>query len=149
MGCSSKQRNLNRRVSDGWKTCKELLNILSHQGNADQNDLTSIRMAKIKPRLQLMLERMWSKGNTCPVLVGMQTYTATLEISIAVSQKIENQFISRPSNTTLGHIPKGYLIILQGNLLNYVCSSIICHSQNLETTRCPSMEEWIKKRWYI
>ena len=29
-------------------------------------------------------------------------------------------------------------------LLNYVHSSIICNSQNLEIT-----EEWIKKMWYV
>ena len=34
-----------------------------------------------------MLERMWSKGNASPSLVGVQT--ATLEISMAVSHKIE------------------------------------------------------------
>ena len=31
-----------------------------------------------------MLERIWSKGNTHPFLVGMQTCSATVEISVAV-----------------------------------------------------------------
>ena len=76
-----------------------------------------------------MLERMRSKGNTPPLLVSVKICTATLEISMAVSQ---NQSTSRPSNTTLGHIPKGCTLIPQGHLLNYVRSSIICNSQNLE-----------------
>ena len=80
-----------------------------------------------------MLERMWSKGNTSPLLVGMQTCTTTLEISMVVYQKIGSQPISGPSNTTLGHIPKGCLVIQQGHLFNYVHSSIISNSQNLET----------------
>ena len=57
-----------------------------------------------------MLERMWCKGNIPPLLVGMQICTictTTLEISIAVSQKIG------PSNNTLGNIDKGFSIILQ------------------------------------
>ena len=80
-----------------------------------------------------MLERMWSNRNTPPLLVGMQTYTTTLEISMEISQKIGNQPTSGHSNTTLGHIPKNFSIILQGHLFNYVHSSTICNSQKLET----------------
>ena len=54
-----------------------------------------------------MLERMWSERNTPPLLVGVQTYTATLEVSVAVPQKTGNQPTSRPRYTTLGHIHKG------------------------------------------
>jgi hypothetical protein len=39
-----------------------------------------------------MLERMWIKRNTPPLLVGLQTGTTTLEISLEVSQKIGNRF---------------------------------------------------------
>ncbi|KAL6035709.1 hypothetical protein STEG23_008664, partial [Scotinomys teguina] len=75
-----------------------------------------------------MLERMWSKRNTSPLLVGVQTGTATLEINMVVSQKIGNHSTSRPSYTTLGHIPKEYTIIPQGHMFNYVSSSIIHNS---------------------
>ena len=36
-----------------------------------------------------MLERMWGEGNTHPLLLGMQTCAATVEISVAVSQETE------------------------------------------------------------
>ena len=81
-----------------------------------------------------MLERMWSKGNTPPLLVGVQTCTVALEINMVVSLKIGNQSTSRPSNTTFGYMPKGYILTSQGHLHNYVHSSIIHNSQNLETT---------------
>ena len=71
-----------------------------------------------------MLERMWSEGNTSPLLVGMQTCTTTLEISVAVSQKIENQPSKGPSNTTLRHITQRCSIILQGHLLNNVIAAL-------------------------
>ena len=80
-----------------------------------------------------MLERIQSKGNTPPLIMGMQTCTVTLEINMVVSQKIGYQSTSRLSNTTLGHIPKGYRPIPQGHLLNYVYSRIICNDQNLKT----------------
>ncbi|KAL6066321.1 hypothetical protein STEG23_033459 [Scotinomys teguina] len=37
-GYRAKQRTLNRRISNGQKTFKEVLNILSHQRNANQNN---------------------------------------------------------------------------------------------------------------
>jgi len=53
--------------------------------------LTPVRMAKIKDqklRLQQILERMWRKRNTPPLLVGLQTGTTILDISLEVTQKI-------------------------------------------------------------
>jgi hypothetical protein len=46
--------------------------------------LIPIRISKI----QNMLARMWSKGNTSSLLVGLQTCTTTLEIKLKFSQKI-------------------------------------------------------------
>ena len=37
----------------------------------------------------------------------------------------------------------------QGHVLNYVHSSFVFHSQNLEKPKCPLTEEWIRKMWYI
>ena len=74
-------------------------------------------------------------------MVGVQTCTVTLEINVVFPRKIGNQPTSKPSNTTFGHIvPTSLLectLIQQGNLLNYVHSSIICNSKNLETTLMP------------
>jgi hypothetical protein len=36
-----------------------------------------------------MLERVWRKRNIPPLLMGLQAGTTTLEISLAVSQKID------------------------------------------------------------
>ncbi|KAL6081760.1 hypothetical protein STEG23_016842 [Scotinomys teguina] len=97
--------------------------------------LTPVRMAKIKKHWgQFMLERMWSKRNTSPLLLGMQIGTTTMESSMANSQKIGNHSSSRPNHTTPGHIPKECPVIPQGHMLNYVHSSFIFNSQNLETT---------------
>jgi hypothetical protein len=38
MGCRAKKRILNGRSSNGLQAPKEMFNILSHQGNANQND---------------------------------------------------------------------------------------------------------------
>ena len=38
-----------------------------------------------------MMEKMWSKVKIPSLLVGVQIYTATLEINMAIFQKTENQ----------------------------------------------------------
>ena len=52
-----------------------------------------------------MLEKMWGKGNTFALLVGVKTGTASLDISMVISQKIMKQPSSRPSNITFEYIP--------------------------------------------
>jgi hypothetical protein len=40
-----------------------------------------------------MLARIWRKTNTLPLLVGLQASTTTLEISLAIPQKIDDPTI--------------------------------------------------------
>ena len=50
MGYRSKQGNLNRRISNGLATLKEMSNIFNHEGNANQKGPETpspFRMAKI------------------------------------------------------------------------------------------------------
>ena len=53
-----------------------------------------------------MLARMRRKNNTPPLLVGLQTGTTTLEISLAVPQKIGHSTTGRSSNTSPGLYPE-------------------------------------------
>ena len=69
---------------------------------------------------------MCGKGNIPPL--------APLDISMAISQEIRKQPTSRPSNTTFGYILNGSSIVPQGHVFNFVHSSTVCHSQNLEIT---------------
>ena len=89
-----------------------------------------------------MLERMLSKRKTPPFLVGVQTYTATLEM--AVSQKIGNQSTSRPSNSTLGHIPKGCNSNIKDICSVVVIAALLIIARTWKQPRCPSTKEYIK-----
>lgn len=72
-----------------------------------------------------MLVSVRSKGNTHPVVVGVQTYAASMEISVMAPQKAGNIFTLRSSYPTLWYIPTGLYNLLQRHLLNYVhCCSI-------------------------
>ena len=66
-----------------------MLNITHYQRNANQdhNDVpfhTSQNGYDPKVYKQLMLERVWRKGNPLTLLVGMQTNTATMENSVEI-----------------------------------------------------------------
>ena len=132
MGHRTKLRIHNRGNLNGWKTPREMLKVLSNQRHATQKTLricfTPIRMAKIKTR-------MWRRRNTLPLLVELHTDTTTLEINLQVIQKTASRSTWRPSNTTLGNIPKICLTMPQGHMFHYVYSGLVCDSQKLETTQ--------------
>ena len=55
-----------------------------------------------------MLVMMSRKRNTPPLLVGLQAFTTTLEISLAFPQKTGYDTSIGPCYTTPGHIPRGF-----------------------------------------
>jgi len=79
-----------------------------------------------------MLARMWKKRNTPPLLVRLQAGAMTLEINLAVPQKIVHSTTRRSSNTSLWHIPRRCSNLLLGHMLHYVHNSFIYNSQKLE-----------------
>jgi hypothetical protein len=53
-----------------------------------------------------MLARMWRKRNTPPLLVGLQACTTTVEISLAVPQKIGHSTMEDPAIPLLDLYPE-------------------------------------------
>ena len=97
--------------------------------------LTPIRLAKTKTEMTADVARLRRKRNTSPLLVGLSTDTTTLEISLAIPQKIGHSTTWRPSNSTSGHIPKRPSNVQQRHMHHNVHSSPIYNSQNLERTQ--------------
>ena len=83
--------------------------------------------------------------------MGMQAGAATLENSMEFPQKTKNRTTLRPSNCTTRHLCKGYrCAVLKGHMHPNVYSSTVNNSQKVwKEPKCPSMDEWIKKMWYI
>ena len=77
---------------------------------------------------------MWNKGDTPPLLVEVQTCTATLGISVAVYQKFGIQSTLKTLHYNFAYVPSEFSIIPQGHFLNYVHVRIIYNIQNLKTT---------------
>jgi hypothetical protein len=104
--------------------------------------LTPVRMAEIKRhRWQKILARMWRKRNTTQLLVGLQVGKITLEINLAVPQKIGHSVTWRPSYTTPSHIPKYAPTYIKDTCSTMFIATLFIITKSWKQPRCPSTEE--------
>ena len=93
---------------------------------------------------------MWRKGNPSALLVGMQTGAVTVENSMDFLQKLKLELPFDPAIPLLGLYPKNPETPMQKNL----CTPMFIAAQFTiakcwKQPKCPSVNEWIKKLWYI
>ena len=96
-----------------------------------------------------MLAWMWRNRNTSPLLVGMQVGTTTLEVILVVPQKTGNETTGGPCYTIAGHIPRGFQACNKDTCSTMFIAALFIIARSWKEPRCPSMEEWIQKMWYI
>ena len=79
----------------------------------------------------------------------MQTGAATLENSMELPQKIKNRPYG-PAIALLGIYPKDTSVLFQnGTCTPMFTAALWTIAQVWKEPKCPSMDEWIKKMWYI
>ena len=84
------------------------------------------------------------------MLVGMQAGAATLENSMEVPQKAKNRTVLQPSNCTTRYLSKGYrCAVSKGHIHPDFIAALSTIAKVWKEPKCPSMDEWIKKMWYI
>ena len=96
-----------------------------------------------------MLERLWGKGNTSALLLGMQGGTTPLDVSVVISQKTRKQPSSRPSNTTFGLYPKDGQLCQKDMCSTMFTVAWFVIARTWKQPKCPFTEERIRKMWYI
>jgi hypothetical protein len=96
-----------------------------------------------------MLLRMWRKRNTPPLLVGLQTGTSTLDISLAVHQKIGHSTTRDPTVPLLGIYPENVPTSKKDTCSTMFIAALFIIARSWKEPRCLSTEEWIQKMWYI
>ena len=97
-----------------------------------------------------MLARMRRKKITFALLVEMQAGAATLENSMEVPQKTKNRTTLRPSNCTTRHLSKGTGVLFRRDTCTPMFIAALSTIVKLwKEPKCPSMDEWIKKMWYL
>ena len=97
---------------------------------------------------QLMLERVWRKGNPLTLLVGMQTSTATMENSVEVLKKLETELPYNPAIPLLGiHIKETRTD--RDTCIPMFIAALFTITRTWKQPRCPLANKWIRKLWYI
>ena len=125
-----------------------------HQRNANQNkskipSYSCQNGQDHKHWWQLMLERLCGKGNTPPLLVGVQTSTAALEISMMIYQKIRKQPSSDPAISLLGLYSKDAQSYHKDMCSVMFIAALFVLARIWNQPKFPSTEEWIRKMWHI
>ena len=97
-----------------------------------------------------MLERLWRKGNPSALLVGIQTGEATVEKSMQFPQKTKNGIAFDPVIPLLALYPKNLETLTQKNPFTpmFIAAQFTI-AKCWKQPQCPSVNEWIKKLWYI
>ena len=115
--------------------------------------LIPVRMTKIKNTADSLCWRCTARGNTLPLLVGAHTWTATVEINMAFSQKIWNWFTSKLSYTIvlvfiiLGTYPKDAQSYHKNTWATMVLAVLFVIARNCNQSKWPSTEGLINKIW--
>ena len=92
-----------------------------------------------------MLERLCRKGNLLTLLVGMQTSTAAMENSVEIPQKTG----TRTAIIPLLGIHTEETRIERDTCTPMFIAALFTIARTWKQPRCPSADEWIRKRWYI
>ena len=97
-----------------------------------------------------MLAKMQRKRISFALLVAMQAGAATLENSMEVPQKTKNRITLWPSIALLGIYPQDTGVLFRRDTCTPMFIAALSTTAKVwKEPKCPSMDEWIKKMWYI
>jgi hypothetical protein len=89
-----------------------------------------------------MLAKMCIKRNTLPLLVGLQSCTTTLEINLAIPQKIGHSTTGGSRNTSLlGIYPEDVPTGKKDTCSTMFIAALFIIARSWKKPRCPSTEE--------
>jgi hypothetical protein len=85
-----------------------------------------------------MLERMWRKRITPPLLVGLQAGTTTLETSLAVPHKLDIALPVDPAIPLLGIYPENVPTGNKDTCSTMIIAALFIIARICKEPRCPS-----------
>ena len=81
--------------------------------------------------------------------MGLQIGTITLEISLAVPQKTGHNISGGPCLPFLGIYPEDSPACNKDTCSTMFIAALFIIARSWKKPRCPSVEEWVQKMWYI
>ena len=95
-----------------------------------------------------MLERVWKKREPSYIIGGNENLVQLLWETVRIVLKKLKIELSYDLAIPLLSIYPDKTIIKKDACTSYNHRSNIYNSQNMEGTKCPSTDEWVKKIWY-
>ena len=93
---------------------------------------------------------MWRKGAPFPLLMGMQTGTATVESSMEIPQQLKMDLPFNPMIPLLGIHAKKPKTLIQKNISTPMFTAALFTITKIwKQPKCPSLDQWIKQLWDI
>ena len=92
---------------------------------------------------------MWRKGNPLTLLVGMQTSTATMENSVEIPLKNWKQNCHTTQQSHFWAIHTKETRLERDTCSTMFITTLFTRARTWKQPRCPSVDEWIRKLWYI
>ena len=93
---------------------------------------------------------MWRKGNPSTLLVEMQTGVATMENSMEFPQKTKKtELLFDPAIPLLWVYPNPEILIQKNLCTPMFIAAQFQVAKCWKQPKCPTVNEWIKKLWYI
>jgi hypothetical protein len=149
MGNRSKQRILNRGISNGWETLKEMFIILSHHRNANQNYCGAQKLSEwLRPTnnwwwgcrmRETLICYWWESKPVQPLWKSVYQFLWNTGINL----------FQDTATSLLGIDPKDASSYHQVTCSTMAFAALFIISRNWKQHRCPSTEEWIENTWYI
>jgi hypothetical protein len=96
-----------------------------------------------------MLERMWRKRNTPPLLVGLQLVQLLWKSVWQFLRKLDIVLLEDPTIPLLGIYPEDVPTGKKDTCSTMFIAALFIIARRWKEPRCPSTEEWIQKMWYI
>ena len=145
-----------KRHTDGQQAHEKMLSITNHQGNANQNHSERspppVRMIIIKKirknKVRSVGEDMQERGLLCTVC-GTVCWCSHCGKYCEGFSKIKNRTTVQSSYSISGIYPKKKTLIWKDiSTSMLITARNIYNSQDTQTSKCPSIDEWIKMMWY-
>ena len=117
-----------------------------------RSHLTPVRMANVNNLGTNRCWQGWGEKRSLGLLVGMQAGAATLGNSMEVPQETKNRYILQPSNCITRYLSKGYrcaVLLRRDTCTPTFIAALLTIAKVWKEPKSPSMDEWIKKMWYI
>ena len=112
--------------------------------------LMPVRMVIIKKAKRTSTGQYTQKRKLSYTVGGNVIWLATMKYSMERSQKIKNRLPCDPAIPLLSIYSKKTKTLIKKDIITFMSiTTLFILAQILKQTRCPLMDKWIKKMWYL